>query len=125
MGKDSEKWSVEKERLAKATIEERREGYSCGDKYERLDDIPTLKETPPPHLSEKDKKRIEEKLLKNFPLDEDVGDLSDKEWKGDWTIVDLDPLEIICVPEYGILDGRKEKIGRLHLGGEKGGLQLR
>ena len=44
-----------------------------------------------------------------------------QEWKGDWTIVDLDPLEIICVLEYGILDGRKEKIGRLHLGGEKGG----
>ena len=96
---------MEKERLAKATIEERREvlvtksnsifdflslsfcsssflslsqGYSCGDKYERLEDIPTLKETPPPHLSEKDKKRMEEKLLKNFPLEEDAGDLSDK-----------------------------------------------
>ena len=45
------------------------------------------------------------------------------EWKGDWTIVDLDLPEIICVLEYGILDGRKEKIGRLHLGGEKGGTQ--
>jgi len=94
MGKDSEKWAVEKERLAKATQDERREGYSCGDKYERLEDIPTLKETPPPHLSEKDKKRMEEKLLKNFPFDEDVGDLSDKVsyFVGDITKLEIDAI---------------------------------
>ena len=56
------------------------QGYSCGDNYQSLEDIPALSETPPPPLSEAKRERIEKELLKDFVLksSDEVGDLSSK-----------------------------------------------
>ena len=56
------------------------QGYSCGDNYQSLEDIPALSETPLPPLSEAKRERIEKELLKDFVLksSDEVGDLSSK-----------------------------------------------
>ena len=56
------------------------QGYSCGDNYQSLGDIPSLNETPPPSLSQSKRESIEKELLKDFALKsfEEVGDLSSK-----------------------------------------------
>jgi len=96
MGKDSEKWKDEKERLAKATLEERREGYSCGANFQSLADIPSLNETPPPPLPQDKIERIERELLKDFVLksSDEVGDLSSKVsfFVGDITKLEIDAI---------------------------------
>ena len=56
------------------------QGYSCGDNYQSLGDIPSLNEIPPPSLSQSKRESIEKELLKDFALKsfEEVGDLSSK-----------------------------------------------
>jgi len=94
MGRDSEKWKEEKERLAKATLEKRREGYSCGANSQSLEEIPALNETPAPHLSEAKRERIERELLKDFVLESSDGDLSSKVsyFVGDITKLEIDAI---------------------------------
>jgi len=95
-GSDSEKWKEERERLKNATLEERREGYSCGDNYQSLGEIPSLNEMPPPTLSQSKRERIEKDLLKDFALKsfDEVGDLSSKVsfFVGDITKLEIDAI---------------------------------
>merc|ERR1711971_1004521 len=76
------------------TLEERREGYSCGVNFQSLADIPSLNATPPPPLSQAKIERVERELLKDFVLHDEVGDLSSKVsfFVGDITKLEIDAI---------------------------------
>merc|ERR1719336_1787067 len=89
-------WMEEKKRLEGCTSEERREGYSCGKDFVKLEEIPPLKEVPAPSLSVEEEEKIKQDLFKNYDLKmfKEAGDLSSKVsiYKGDITKLEVDAI---------------------------------
>jgi len=95
-----DRWVEEKKRLEACTLQERREGYSCGKDFVMLSEIPTLKDLPPPTLAIVEEERIKEDLFKKLDMQsfKGAGDLSMKisTYAGDITKLEVDAIVNAC-----------------------------
>jgi len=95
-----DRWVEEKKRLEACTLEERREGYSCGKDFVMLSEIPPLKDVPPPTLTAEEQERIKEDLFKKLDMKrfKEAGDLSMKisTYAGDITKLEVDAIVNAC-----------------------------
>jgi len=95
-----DRWVEEKKRLEACTLQERREGYSCGKDFVMLSEIPTLKDLPPPTLAIEEEEKIKEDLFKKLDMTsfKEAGDLSMKisTYAGDITKLEVDAIVNAC-----------------------------
>jgi len=95
-----DRWVEEKKRLEACTLQERREGYSCGKDFVTLSEIPPLKDVPPPTLTVEEEERIKEDLFRNLDMKSfrEAGDLSTKvsTYCGDITKLEVDAIVNAC-----------------------------
>jgi len=95
-----DRWVEEKKRLEGCSLEERREGYSCGKDFVMLSEIPPLKDVPPPTLTVEEEERIKADLVKKHEMKsfKEAGDLSMKvsTYAGDITKLEVDAIVNAC-----------------------------
>jgi len=95
-----DRWVEEKKRLEGCTLEERREGYSCGKDFVMLSEIPPVKDVPPPTLTVEEEERIKADLVKKHEMKsfKEAGDLSMKvsTYAGDITKLEVDAIVNAC-----------------------------